>query len=142
MAEGSRPVSAATSRSLLPTGIWVMSWRRSTGRATVSYDAIVEEALCFGWIDATINVFDDERRLQLVAPRRPRSTWAPSNKARVARLLAEGRMQPRGLRAVEVAKANGWWDILDDVDAARQETRRRRIDAIVEQAASGKRARG
>jgi uncharacterized protein YdeI (YjbR/CyaY-like superfamily) len=98
-------------------GVWVASWRSSTGRDTVAYDAIVEEALCVGWIDSTVNVLDDERGLQLVTPRKPRSTWAPSNKRRVARLEAEGRMGPRGRRAIDAAKANGWWDILDDVEA-------------------------
>jgi uncharacterized protein YdeI (YjbR/CyaY-like superfamily) len=98
-------------------GVWVVSWRSSTGRETLSYDAIVEEALCVGWIDATVNVLDDERRLQLVTPRKPRSTWARSNKERVARLEAEGRLGARGRRAVEIAKANGWWNFLDDVEA-------------------------
>jgi uncharacterized protein YdeI (YjbR/CyaY-like superfamily) len=101
-------------------GVWVVSWRSSTGRTTVSYDAIVEEALCVGWVDSTVNILDDERGLQLVTPRKPRSTWAQSNKVRVARLEAEGRMGPRGRRAIEVAKANGWWDILEDVEALRE----------------------
>ena len=164
-----------------PTGVWVMSWRRAAGRATVDYESIVEEALCVGWIDSTVNVFDEERGLQLITPRKPRSTWAPSNKARVARLEAEGRIGPGGRRAIEVAKANGWWNILDDVEAllepddlaaaltevpaareawdgfppsarkqmlfwivsaVREDTRRRRIDAVVEKAAVGERARG
>lgn len=98
-------------------GVWVVSWRSSTGHDTVPYDAIVEEALCVGWVDSTVNVLDDERRLQLVTPRRARSTWARNNKERVARLEAQGRMGPRGRRAVETAKANGWWHILDDVES-------------------------
>jgi hypothetical protein len=100
-----------------PAGVWVMSWRAASGRTPVPYAAIVEEALCVGWIDSTINVFDDARNLLLVTPRTPRSTWAASNKARIARLEAEGRIGPRGQRAIEVAKANGWWQILDDVEA-------------------------
>ncbi len=98
-------------------GVWVVTWRSSTGRDAVSYDAIVEEALCVGWIDSTVNVLDEERGIQLITPRKPRSTWASSNKERVARLEAAGRMRPRGRRAVEAAKANGWWSILDDVEA-------------------------
>jgi uncharacterized protein YdeI (YjbR/CyaY-like superfamily) len=103
-------------------GVWVVSWRSSTGRERVPYHAIVEEALCVGWVDSTVNVLDDERGLQLVTPRKPRSTWARSNKERVARLEAEGRMRPRGRQAVEVAKANGWWRILDDVEALLEPT--------------------
>jgi 2-polyprenyl-6-methoxyphenol hydroxylase-like FAD-dependent oxidoreductase len=101
-------------------GVWAVSWRSSTGRDTVPYDAIVEEALCVGWVDSTVNVLDDARSLQLVTPRKPRSTWARSNKERVARLEAQGRMRPRGRQAVEVAKANGWWHMLDDVEALRE----------------------
>ena len=101
-------------------GVWVVSWRSSTGRDRVSYDAIVEEALCVGWVDSTVNSLDDERGMQLVTPRKPKSPWARSNKERVARLEAEGLMKPRGRQAIEVAKANGWWNILDDVDAMRE----------------------
>lgn len=101
-------------------GVWVVSWRSGSGRDRVPYDAIVEEALCVGWIDSTVNTLDEERGLQLVTPRKPRSTWARSNKERVARLEAEGRMGPRGRQAIEVAKANGWWDLLDDVEALRE----------------------
>jgi uncharacterized protein YdeI (YjbR/CyaY-like superfamily) len=96
-------------------GVWVASWR--SGRRAVTYDEIVEEALCVGWIDSTVNVLDDDRSLQLVTPRKPRSTWARSNKDRVARLEAAGRMGPRGRAAVAAAKANGTWQMLDDVEA-------------------------
>lgn len=98
-------------------GVWVVSWRSSTGRDRVSYDAIVEEALCVGWVDSTVYKLDDERGMQLITPRKPKSTWARSNKERVARLEAAGLMKPRGRQAIEVAKANGWWNILDDVEA-------------------------
>jgi uncharacterized protein YdeI (YjbR/CyaY-like superfamily) len=162
-------------------GVWVVTWRSSTGQDRVAYDAIVEEALCVGWVDSTVNVLDEERGLQLVTPRRPRSTWARTNKARVARLEAEGRIGPRGRRAIEAAKANGWWDLLDDVEAlvepadlraaldadaaareawdrfppsarkqmlfwivsaVKDDTRRRRVETVVERAAHGERARG
>jgi uncharacterized protein YdeI (YjbR/CyaY-like superfamily) len=97
-------------------GVWFGSWRRPTGRPAVPYVEVVEEALCFGWIDSTVNTLDDERGLQLLTPRRPRSTWTRTNRARVARLEAEGRMTDAGRRAVEVAKANGWWTIADAIE--------------------------
>jgi uncharacterized protein YdeI (YjbR/CyaY-like superfamily) len=97
-------------------GVWFGSWRRPTGRPAVPYVEVVEEALCFGWIDSTVNTLDDERGLQLVTPRRPRSTWTRTNRERVARLEAEGRMTDAGRHAVEVAKANGWWTIADAVE--------------------------
>ncbi len=94
-------------------GIWLVSWRSKTGRRAISYEEIVEEALCFGWIDAQVKLLDDERAMQLLAPRTPRSGWARTNKDRVERLIAAGRMRPAGLRAIEVARANGTWTMLD-----------------------------
>jgi uncharacterized protein YdeI (YjbR/CyaY-like superfamily) len=97
-------------------GVWLVSWRRTTGRPAVPYEQAVEESLCFGWIDSTVTILDDERSLQLMTPRKPRSTWTRLNRERVARLDAEGRMSAAGRRAVEVARANGWWTILDPVE--------------------------
>ena len=97
-------------------GAWLVTWRRAAGRPTLDYEAAVEEALCFGWVDSTGGKVDDERGRLYFAPRKPRSVWAASNKARVARLIADGRMQPAGLAAIERAKANGSWEVLDTVE--------------------------
>lgn len=94
-------------------GVWVVSWRSRTGRATLGYEAAVEEALCFGWIDGTGGTVDDERGRLYFAPRRRGSVWAASNRARVERLVAAGRMMPAGLAAVERAKADGSWTVLE-----------------------------
>jgi uncharacterized protein YdeI (YjbR/CyaY-like superfamily) len=83
----------------------------------VPYEALVEEALCFGWIDSTVNVLDDERALQLMTPRKPRSGWSRLNRARVAALEEQGRMTDAGRRAVETARANGGWTRYDAVDS-------------------------
>lgn len=81
------------------------------GRVTkLTYDEAVEEALSFGWIDSTASRIDEDRYALLYTPRRRHSSWAPSNKARVKRLIAEGRMTPAGLAAIEVAKTDGSWD--------------------------------
>ena len=101
----------ATSR-----GVWLVTWRPRSGRVGLAYEAAVEEALCFGWIDSTAGRFDDDRGKQYYSPRKPRSPWSASNKARVARLIAEGRMTPAGLAAIEQAKANGIWEISDRVE--------------------------
>ncbi|MDQ1245737.1 MAG: hypothetical protein QG597_104 [Actinomycetota bacterium] len=98
-------------------GIWLVTYRSSTGKPAPSYDDIVEEALCFGWIDSTIRNLDDERNALLFTPRKPTSTWAASNKRRLERLIPAGLMTERGLRAIEVAKSNGSWQILDSVEA-------------------------
>jgi uncharacterized protein YdeI (YjbR/CyaY-like superfamily) len=97
-------------------GVWLASWKHGTGRPAVPYEEAVEEALCFGWIDSTVNTLDEERGLQLMTPRRPRSSWTRVNRERVARLQAEGRMTEAGKRAVEVAKENGWWLLYDAVE--------------------------
>src|SRR4051812_49452915 len=86
-------------------GTWVVSYKRATGRPSVGYDAAVEEALCFGWIDSLGRGLDAERSLQLFTPRRAGSKWSRSNKERVERLLAAGLMEPAGLAAVERARA-------------------------------------
>jgi len=97
-------------------GVWVASWRKASGREPIPYEELVEEAICFGWIDSTVNILDDERALQLMTPRKPRSGWTRLNRQRVADLEAQARMTDAGRRAVEVAKANGWWTIYDSVE--------------------------
>jgi uncharacterized protein YdeI (YjbR/CyaY-like superfamily) len=96
--------------------VWVASWRKGSGRDAVAYAGLVEEAICFGWIDSTVNILDDERGLQLMTPRKPKSGWTRLNRQRVAALEAQGRMTDAGRRAVDVAKANGWWTLYDAVE--------------------------
>lgn len=97
-------------------GAWLVTWRASSGRRGLGYEAAIEEALCFGWVDSTGGRYDDQRGRLYFAPRKPRSVWAASNKARVERLIADGRMMPAGLAAIERAKANGSWELLDSVE--------------------------
>ena len=97
------------------SGVWLVSWRKDQG-PRVEYVEAVEEALCFGWIDGQGGNIDERRSRQYYAPRKPRSGWAATNKARVERLIAEGLMRPAGLAAIERAKANGAWTLYDDVE--------------------------
>jgi uncharacterized protein YdeI (YjbR/CyaY-like superfamily) len=97
-------------------GVWVASWRKGRGRDPIAYEDLVEEAICFGWIDSTVNILDDERGLQLMTPRKPKSAWTRLNRQRAATLEAQGRMADTGRRAVEAARANGWWTIYDSVE--------------------------
>jgi uncharacterized protein YdeI (YjbR/CyaY-like superfamily) len=94
-------------------GVHVVSWRPRTGRPRLEYEDAIEEALCFGWVDSSGGVVDDERSQLYFAPRRPRSVWAASNRARVERLAAAGLMTQAGLAAIERAKRDGSWAILD-----------------------------
>jgi uncharacterized protein YdeI (YjbR/CyaY-like superfamily) len=98
------------------SGAWLVMWRPRSGRGGLDYEAAVEEALCFGWIDSTARPVDDDRSRLYFAPRKPRSGWAATNKARLERLVAADRMAPAGLAAVERAKANGSWTMLDSVE--------------------------
>jgi uncharacterized protein YdeI (YjbR/CyaY-like superfamily) len=101
-------------------GAWLVMQKKASTTPGVTYDEAVEEALSFGWIDSRANKADETTYLQRFSPRRPGSAWAASNKGRVERLIAEGRMMPAGLALVESAKADGSWDALDaGVDRAR-----------------------
>ncbi len=103
--------NAATSPS-----IWLVTWRRPTGRPAPTYDDVVEEALCFGWIDSSGRTLDDERSALRMAPRRPRSGWARTNKRRIERLERDGLMTDEGRAVIERAKADGSWTLLDAVE--------------------------
>jgi uncharacterized protein YdeI (YjbR/CyaY-like superfamily) len=96
-------------------GVWLVTWRRGHGPA-IDYEDAIEEALCFGWVDSTGGRVDERRSKLYFAPRKPGSGWAGTNKARVERLLAEDRMAPAGIAAVERAKADGSWTALDDIE--------------------------
>lgn len=97
--------------------VWVVYRKKKSNRRGITYDEAVEEALCFGWIDSKVRTIDDERFQQLFSRRKPGSTWARSNKERVARLVRQGRMTEAGMAAVERAKADGSWTVLEEVDA-------------------------
>jgi uncharacterized protein YdeI (YjbR/CyaY-like superfamily) len=96
---------------------WLVTWRKGSGHPVLPYEAAIEEALCVGWVDSTGGRLDDQRGRLYFARRKPGSVWAATNKARIARLEAEGRLLPAGLAAVERAKADGSWTVLDDSEA-------------------------
>ena len=98
------------------TGAWLVSWRKHTGKPAVGYEPSVEEALRFGWVDSKGRKLDDDRTMLWFAPRKRRSGWSRPNKERIARLEVAGRMAPAGRAAVEAAKADGSWTLLDDVE--------------------------
>lgn len=98
-------------------GIWLATYKkRAAPERHVPYDDVVEEALCFGWVDSKGGSLDDRRSLLLMTPRKPRSGWSRPNKQRIERLEAAGLMAEAGRAAVALAKANGSWSALDDVE--------------------------
>ncbi len=98
------------------TGVWAVTWRKPTGRPAPSYDELVEEALCVGWVDSLGRKLDDERTMLRFSPRQAGSGWARPNKQRIERLLAGGHLLPAGIAVVERAKADGTWTKLDAVE--------------------------
>jgi uncharacterized protein YdeI (YjbR/CyaY-like superfamily) len=78
-------------------GIWLIYFKKGSGRPRVPYDDAVEEALCFGWIDSTVKSMDEERYRQLFTPRNPRSGWSELNMRRMEQLIKDGRMTGAGL---------------------------------------------
>jgi uncharacterized protein YdeI (YjbR/CyaY-like superfamily) len=92
-------------------GIWLQIAKKDSGIASVNYAEALEVALCHGWIDGQKRGHDEQFFLQRFTPRRPRSLWSKINIAHVERLILAGRMQARGLREVEAAKADGRWDV-------------------------------
>ena len=96
-------------------GVWLVTHKAHSNHY-VSRDDVLDELLCFGWIDGRRKALDDDRTMQLISPRRTQY-WARSYKDRVARLTEEGRMQRSGLRSVEEGKRSGLWSFMDDVDA-------------------------
>lgn len=97
-------------------GVWVVTWKKPTGKPHVPYDDLVNEAIAAGWVDSRPRSIDTERSALLLTPRKPASRWSAKNKQRVQQLSAAGLMQPAGLAVVAAAKANGSWNALDDVE--------------------------
>jgi uncharacterized protein YdeI (YjbR/CyaY-like superfamily) len=83
--------------------VWLVFWKKHTGKQRLSYEQAVEEALCVGWIDSTIRRLDEERYAQQFTPRTDSTKWSPSNRVRLRRLLAAGRMTPAGLARIDAS---------------------------------------
>lgn len=98
-------------------GIWLVSYKKVVPEKYLSWNHIVEEALCFGWIDSTARGLDAERSMIYVCPRKPKSVWSKVNKARVEELIASKRMAAQGMKVIDLAKANGSWTSIDAVEA-------------------------
>ena len=98
-------------------GVWLVVDKAASGNKTLEYEAIVEEALCFGWIDGKAHSIDDATFKVMYKPRNPRSGWSAVNKGRIERLTADGLMAPAGLAKIEEAKRNGSWSKLDAAES-------------------------
>lgn len=89
--------------------IWLVFYKRHTGRPTLSYNDAVEEAVCFGWIDGVKRSIDAERYMHRFSPRKAASNWSATNRRRVDRMTRAGLMTAAGRKAVAQAKRAGTW---------------------------------
>lgn len=105
-----------TQNHIRSEGIWLISYKKATGKPRFDYDVAVEEALCFGWIDSKPNKLDHERSMLWFAPRKVGTGWSRPNKLRVEKMMAAGQMTAAGLAKVELAKQDGSWTSLDRIE--------------------------
>jgi uncharacterized protein YdeI (YjbR/CyaY-like superfamily) len=116
------PLSRAEWRAWLmanhrqPGGVWLVSYKKASGKPRIEYAEAVEEALCFGWVDSKPNKLDEERTLLWFAPRKPGTGWSRPNKLRIERMTQAGLMEEAGLAKVEQAKRDGSWSKLDAIE--------------------------
>jgi uncharacterized protein YdeI (YjbR/CyaY-like superfamily) len=96
--------------------IWLVTYKKPSP-FNVPYGDIVDEVLCFGWIDSQPRLLDEARSMLRLSPRKPKSGWSKVNKDRIERLIAEGLMAAPGLARIEQAKANGTWTPIDAATA-------------------------
>jgi len=97
--------------------IWLIFYKKKSPNYNLSWSDSVDEALCFGWIDSTKKKLDEERYMQYFSKRKPKSNWSKVNKDKVKVLIAQDLMQKAGYKSITIAKENGSWTILDEVEA-------------------------
>lgn len=97
--------------------IWLVYFKLSTKVASISWSEAVDEALCFGWIDSTKKTIDSEKYKQYFSKRKAKSNWSKINKDKVKTLIDQGLMEEAGHKSIAIAKENGSWTLLDEVEA-------------------------
>ncbi len=97
--------------------VWLVFYKKKSPNYNLSWSDSVDEALCFGWIDSTKRTIDTERYMQYFSRRKPKSIWSKINKDKVDYLTSENLMQEAGYKSIELAKKNGSWSMIDEVEA-------------------------
>ncbi len=98
------------------SSVWLVFHTKASGQPSISWSDAVDIALCYGWIDSKKVKIDDETSHQFFSKRKAKSTWSKINKEKVAILSEAGLMAQAGLEAIEIAKENGSWTLLDEVE--------------------------
>src|SRR5690554_729415 len=99
------------------SAVWLVQHHKASKKPTISWSEAVEVALCYGWIDSKKITVGEGTTQQFFSRRKVKSTWSKINKDKVERLIAEGLMTEAGLAVVDIAKQNGSWNALDEVEA-------------------------
>ncbi|UBM59432.1 YdeI/OmpD-associated family protein [Marinilongibacter aquaticus] len=97
--------------------VWLIFFKTTSPLFTIGWSEAVDEALCFGWIDSTKRTIDKESYMQYFSKRKPNSIWSKINKDKVDDLISKEQMREAGYKSIEIAKKNGSWFILDEVEA-------------------------
>jgi len=97
--------------------VWLIYNKKKSGVSSISWSEAVDEALCFGWIDSLSRPIDDARYMQFFTRRKVNSVWSKINKEKVQRFTEQGLMTQAGLDVINMAKQNGSWTVLDEVEA-------------------------
>ncbi|WP_316746380.1 YdeI/OmpD-associated family protein [Pedobacter gandavensis] len=105
-----------TENHISSQSVWLVQYKQKSSRPSITWSDAVNEALCFGWIDSTRKTVDAESFVQFFCKRKPTSNWSKVNKAKVEQLIAAGLMAEAGLKSIEVAKKNGSWSLMDEVE--------------------------
>lgn len=92
------------------SALWLIFYKKETGKPSIDYESAVEEALCFGWIDSIVKKIDEEKYARKFTPRNNNSVWSDPNKSRVKKVIKEGRMTEFGLEKINAAKKSGAWN--------------------------------
>jgi len=96
-------------------GVWLVTYKKAEKDKYVSREEVLDELLCFGWIDGIRRKLDDQKTMQLITPRKAQH-WAKSYKDRAEKLINEKRMHQAGLASIKAGKESGLWNFMDDVD--------------------------
>ncbi|MFY0652604.1 MAG: YdeI/OmpD-associated family protein [Cyclobacteriaceae bacterium] len=96
--------------------VWLIFYKKKSPKHNLSWSESVDEALCFGWIDSVKKTIDDEQYKQYFCKRKEKSNWSKINKEKVKTLIDQGLMEEAGYKSIEIAKENGSWEILDEVE--------------------------
>ncbi len=97
--------------------VWMIYFKMNSGNFTLSWSEAVDEALCFGWIDSTAKSIDEARYKQFFTKRKPKSVWSKINKDKIEQLHKAGLIAQAGYDIIEIAKQNGYWNSLDQIEA-------------------------